>query len=200
MLRGIAKAMHLSMRESENLPHREVPAQRASKDARLVATIRLWGPLSALGLAIAALSFGLDQTVKWWLLNIVNLPEKRALTITPFFDLTMAWNHGVSYGLLATHTQILLVAVSVLICALLWAWLARTPRPLTAAALGLIMGGALSNALDRLIHGAVADFFYFHFEGLKVPLLNFVFNPADAAIVAGVALLLYESLLEHKSN
>ena len=159
---------------------------------------RIWGPLAALGLALAALSFGLDQTVKWWLLNIVNMPERRHITLAPFFDLTMAWNHGVSYGLFTTHTQGLLIGISLLICALLWAWLARATRPLTASALGLIMGGALSNALDRLVHGAVADFFYFHFEGLNFALLNFVFNPADVAIVAGVALLLYESIVERR--
>lgn len=161
---------------------------------------RIWGPLTALGLALAALSFGLDQTVKWWLLNIVNLPERQHITLAPFFDLTMAWNRGVSYGLLTTHTQGLLICVSLLICGLLWAWLARATRPLTASALGLIIGGALSNALDRLVHGAVADFFYFHFEGLKFALLNFVFNPADVAIVAGVALLLYESIIERRSE
>ena len=163
-------------------------------------TSRIWGPLSALGLALAALSFGLDQTVKWWLLNIVNLPERQRITLAPFFDLTMAWNRGVSYGLLTTHTQGLLIGISLLICVLLWAWLARTTRPLTASALGLIVGGALSNALDRLVHGAVADFFYFHFEGLNFALLNFVFNPADVAIVAGVALLLYESIIERRSE
>ncbi len=160
---------------------------------------RLYGPLSTLGLALAALSFGLDQTVKWWLLNIVNMPERKQLTLAPFFDLVMAWNHGVSYGLLTTHAQELLIGISLLICTVLWLWLARSLRPLTAAALGLIIGGALSNALDRAIHGAVADFFYFHFEGLRFALLNFVFNPADVAIVAGVALLLYESLVERQS-
>ncbi len=163
-----------------------------------VIATRIWGSLTALGLALAALSFGLDQTVKWWLLNIVNMPERQHITLAPFFDLTMAWNHGVSYGLLTTHTQGLLISVSLLICAVLWSWLARTQRPLTAAALGFIIGGALSNALDRLAHGAVADFFYFHFEGLNFALLNFVFNPADVAIVAGVGLLLYESVLEPK--
>ena len=158
---------------------------------------RFWGPLTALGLALAALSFGLDQTVKWWLLQVVGQPTGLdAIALTPFFDLRMAWNRGVSYGLLTTDNQALLVAISLLISTALWIWLARTQRPVTAAALGLIIGGALSNALDRAFRGAVADFFYFHWDGLKFALLNFIFNPADVAIVVGVALLLYESLRE----
>lgn len=157
---------------------------------------RLWGPLSILGLAIAALSFGLDQIVKWWLLNVINMPERQRISVAPFFDLTMAWNKGVSYGLATTHAQGLLISVSLVICALLWLWLAKCQTPVTAAALGLIMGGAISNAMDRAVRGAVADFFYFHFEGMQFALLNFVFNPADVAIVAGVALLFYESLYE----
>jgi len=154
---------------------------------------RLWGPLSTLGLAIAALAFGFDQTVKWWLLAVVNMPERQQITLAPFFDLRMAWNRGVSYGLLTTHVQGLLVATSLFASCLLWLWLCRTNKPLPAAALGLVIGGALSNALDRLVHGAVADFFYFHLNGLQLAVLDFVFNPADVAIVAGVALLLYDS-------
>ncbi|MDP8995842.1 MAG: signal peptidase II [Pseudomonadota bacterium] len=161
-------------------------------------SVRIWGPLSTLGLALAALAFGLDQTVKWWLLYIVDMPARHSITITPFFDLKMAWNEGVSYGLFSTHTQTALITVSLIICAFLINWLATAKSPLVAASVGIIIGGALSNALDRAVHGAVMDFFYFHFEGLNFALFNFVFNPADAAIVAGVGLLLYDSVFARK--
>ena len=157
---------------------------------------RFWSPLAPLGLAMAALSFGLDQTVKWWLLNIVNMPERQQISLTPFFDLVMAWNHGVSYGLLTTHLQPLLIAMSILIATALWVWACRSNGPLTVAALGLIIGGALANAFDRAVHGAVADFFLFHWKEWNW----YVFNPADIAIFAGVALLLYESLNERKAE
>ncbi len=155
-----------------------------------------WSRLAPLGLAFAALSFGLDQTIKWYLLNVVYMDARQQITITPFFDLVMAWNHGVSYGLLETHTQALLVILSVLISIVLWIWLCRSTRPLTVAALGLVIGGALANALDRLVHGAVADFFLLHWGEINW----YVFNPADMAIVAGVGLLLYESFLERKQH
>ncbi len=156
---------------------------------------RIWSPLAPLGLAMAALAFGLDQTLKWWLLNVINMPEVRQITLTPFFDLVMAWNKGVSYGLMTTHVQPLLIAISLLISAVLWLWACRSTRPLTVAALGLVIGGALGNALDRAVHGAVADFFLFHWQQWNW----YVFNPADVAIFAGVALLLYESLSERKA-
>ncbi|WP_196502981.1 signal peptidase II [Aestuariivirga litoralis] len=161
---------------------------------------RLWGPLTPLGLGVAALSFGLDQSVKYWVISVLNLPERRVINVTPFFDLAMAWNKGVSYGLLTTHLQGALITISLLVSLLLWIWLARSTSVLNAASLGLIVGGALSNALDRAVRGAVADFFYFHIDGLRLALLDFIFNPADMAIVVGVALLLYDSLLERQKS
>ncbi len=159
-------------------------------------SIPFWSRLAPLGFAFAALAFGLDQTIKWYLLNVVNMDLRQQITITPFFDLVMAWNHGVSYGLLKTHTQALLVILSILISIVLWIWLCRSTRPLTVAALGLVIGGALANALDRVVHGAVADFFLLHWGQINW----YVFNPADMAIVAGVGLLLYESFLERKQH
>ena len=145
---------------------------------------KIWGRLAPLGLAMAALSFGFDQTIKWYLLNVVHMEERRQITITSFFDVVMAWNHGVSYGLMTTHMQSLLIGISILISCVLWVWLCRTTRPLTAAALGLVVGGALANALDRFTHGAVADFFLLHWQDWNW----YIFNPADIAIVAGVGL------------
>jgi signal peptidase II len=158
--------------------------------------IKLWSRLAPLGLVFAALSFGLDQSLKWWLLNVVNMPEQRQITITPFFDLIMAWNHGVSYSLFEGHPQLILVASSVIISAALWVWSCRMTKPLPVAAIGLVIGGAMGNALDRITHGAVADFFHLHWGDLSW----YIFNPADIAIVAGVALLLYDSFFETKKS
>ena len=157
---------------------------------------KIWSRLAPLALGLAALSFGFDQTIKWWLLNIVHMEERRQISITPFFDLVMAWNRGVSYGLLTTNTQGLLIIVSILIALALWIWACRSHRPTTVAALGIIIGGALANALDRAVHGAVADFFLLHWGDWNW----YIFNPADMAIVAGVGLLLYESLIEKRQN
>ncbi len=152
--------------------------------------VRLWGPSAPLVLALAAIVYGLDQTHKWWMIDVYRISEVSPVRVTGFFDLVMVWNRGVSYGLFSTHTQEVLVAVSLVICLLLWVWACTTARPLGATGLALIIGGALGNATDRLLRGAVADFFYFHYQQFSW----YVFNLADVAIVAGVALLLYEAL------
>jgi signal peptidase II len=149
------------------------------------------GPLTRLGLLIAALVFAIDQLSKWWVLKVVNLDEREPIQITPFLDLAMAWNRGVSYGLLATHMQGVLVALSLAITGMLVLWLAKADKPLSAASYGLLIGGALGNALDRLLHGAVADFVHLHWGSWSW----YIFNVADIAIVAGVAVLLYDALL-----
>ena len=152
-------------------------------------TLRLWGPLAPLGLALAALIFGLDQTHKWWMLHVYGIEARQPVAVTGFFDLVLTWNRGISYGLLKTDLQGVLAAVSLALSAMLWVWLARSRGALNAAALAMVLGGALSNALDRAVYGAVADFFHFHWGSFSW----YIFNLADVAIVAGVALLLYES-------
>jgi signal peptidase II len=109
----------------------------------------------------------------------------------------MAWNKGISYGWFSQESdagRYVLAGLPVLVSAVLWVWLTRTMRPLSAAAIGMVIGGALANALDRIIHGAVADFFLFHAFGYSW----YVFNLADVAIVVGVALLMYESWAEDR--
>ena len=155
--------------------------------------VKLWGRLSVLGLVFAGLSFGIDQTFKWWMLHVVDIESRQPVVLLPVFDVVLAWNRGISYGWLSGGaSQGGLIALSLLISAGLWVWLARVSRPLTAAALGLILGGALANAFDRAVYGAVADFFSFHIGRFDW----YIFNLADVAIVAGVALLVYESLSE----
>lgn len=158
--------------------------------------MRLWGPLAPLGLALAALVFGLDQTYKWWMLYVYGIEARQPVAVTGFFDLVLAWNRGISYGLLKTDLQAALIAVSLILSAMLWFWLARSRSALNAAALAIVLGGALSNALDRVVYGAVADFFHFHVGSFSW----YIFNLADVAIVAGVGLLLYESALVRQAK
>lgn len=152
---------------------------------------KLWGPLAPLTLSLAVIVFGVDQLHKYWMLDVYGIAERAPVRITSFFNLVMVWNQGVSYGLLTTHVQELLIGLSLAIALLLWIWACGARRPLAAAALGLVIGGALGNALDRFLRGAVADFFHFHYQGFSW----YVFNVADVAIVAGVALLMYESFV-----
>ena len=153
----------------------------------------LWGPLSPLGLGIAALVLLADQAHKAWMLYVYDIGAKGTVTLAPFFDLVLVWNQGVSYGLLAQRTELgrwglILFAFAAAVALIVW--LARTTSSLAAAAIGLIIGGAVGNAVDRILYGAVADFFSLHAFGFEW----YVFNIADTAIVAGVMGLLYESL------
>jgi signal peptidase II len=158
----------------------------------------VWGPFSRLGLMIAVITCLVDQALKLWLIFVFRLGARGAYALTPFLDLVLTWNTGISYGLLQQHGpfgQWALLALKAVAVALLWIWLARTGTRLTALGLGLIIGGALGNALDRLLYGAVADFVLFHIRTASWSFNWYVFNLADAAIVAGVAALLYESLI-----
>jgi len=158
----------------------------------------MWGPLTRLGLLVAAASAAIDQASKLWLLYVFDLPARAPVRLTPFLDLVMAWNKGISYGLFqqdGPFGQWVLLAIKAAAVALLWAWLARAGSRLTAVALGLIIGGAAGNAVDRLIHDAVADFILFHITTETIRFNWYVFNLADSAIVAGVIGLLYVSVM-----
>jgi len=158
----------------------------------------LWGPLTRLGLVVAAISAAIDQASKLWLLYVFNLPARAPVRLTPFLDLVMTWNKGISYGLFQQEGpfgQWVLLAIKVAAVALLMVWLARAGSWLTAVSLGLIIGGAAGNAIDRLVHDAVADFILFHINTATIHFNWYVFNLADVAIVAGVVGLLYESAL-----
>ena len=147
---------------------------------------------------MAAASAIADQALKLWLLFGFDLGSKGRVPLTPFLDLILIWNKGISYGLLQQDSafgQWALFSVKIIAVALLWIWLARAETRLTAVALGLIVGGAVGNAIDQVLHGAVADFVLLHLTTASWSFRWYVFNLADVAIVAGVAALLYESLL-----
>ena len=154
----------------------------------------LWGPLSPLGVGCALATLVIDQAHKWWMLGVYRIQERGRVAITPFLDLVYVENKGVSYGLLPLDSrqgQWLLAAFAGLAVLAMGVWLARgIASKLVAVSVGLIMGGAVGNAIDRLVLEGVADFFSLHAFGFYW----YVFNIADAAIVAGVCGLLYDSL------
>jgi signal peptidase II len=156
-----------------------------------------WGRLSALGLVVAAVTCLLDQADKFWLLLDFDLAERGRVAIMPFVDFVLTWNTGISYGLFPQQGPIgqwALLAFKAVALIFLWLWLARASSRLTAVSLGLIIGGAFGNAVDRLHWPGVMDFVLLHVETARWSFLWYVFNLADVAIVAGVVGLLYESI------
>lgn len=151
----------------------------------------------ALGLLIAVLTIGIDQAQKLYCLNVLDMVEGEHFPVAPFLDIYLAWNHGISFSLLQQDGEVgrwALVAFKVVAVVALLVWLARVRSRLTALALGLVIGGAVGNAIDRVVHGAVADFFFFHLGSFSW----YVFNLADCGIVVGVALLLYDGWVAPK--
>ncbi|HLH96874.1 MAG TPA: signal peptidase II [Xanthobacteraceae bacterium] len=156
-----------------------------------------WGRHTGIGLAVALLTAGIDQATKLWLLYVYDIADRIPVRVTPFLDLVLVWNKGISYGLFQQQGALgqgMLLAIKAVAVILLWIWLSRTPSRLTAVALGLITGGAVGNAIDSLVHEGVADFVLFHITTQTIHFNWYVFNYADTAIVVGVAALLYESL------
>ena len=137
-----------------------------------------------------------DQALKYWVLEVFDLPERASAQVAGPFWLTMVWNKGVSFGVLnidADWTRWVLSAFSLGVAGALAVWAWKVDRPVLALAVGLIIGGAVGNAIDRLRLGAVTDFIHVTWSWFP-----WVFNLADSAINIGVALLLWDALTTSK--
>ncbi len=159
------------------------------------------GPLTVFGLAVAAVVCVLDQASKLYLLFVYDLAANPT-RLGPFFDFVLTKNTGISYGLFSGGGDLgrwVLLGLKGAAVAVLWAWLSRAESRLTALSLGLIIGGAAGNAIDRLAYGWVVDFVFFHVSGADWRFNWYVFNLADVAIVAGVIGLLYESVVGERA-
>ena len=152
-----------------------------------------WGAWSIrFGLTVAAVVLVADQISKWVILDQVMNPP-RIIEVTGFFNLVMVWNPGVSFGMFGDSGEIgrwLLTVLALGICAFLVHWLRQLDRRLPALAIGMVIGGAIGNVIDRVRFGAVADFLDFHAMGYHWP----AFNIADSGITVGVALLVFDQL------
>jgi signal peptidase II len=159
-------------------------------------------PRLAAGLVIAALVLAADQGSKYAILHSIDLPDRGTVPLIPgFLDLTMVWNHGVTFGLFQAGNgggQIVLAAIAIAVVVGLLIWLRRADSLLVAISIGAIAGGALGNVADRFRVGMVVDFIHVHWRGADP--FPFVFNVGDSAIVVGVAALLLDGLLPAGSS
>ncbi|RVU39697.1 signal peptidase II [Hwanghaeella grinnelliae] len=151
--------------------------------------------LVGLGLVICGVTIILDQISKWVFLDIVQ-SANGTIEVTGFFNLVMVWNRGVSFGMFSDHAELGRWGLSGLALAItigLFFWLRKVGHWMLAMALGLVMGGAVGNVIDRVRFGAVFDFLDLHAAGYHWP----AFNVADSAIVVGVGLILLDGLLNN---
>lgn len=143
---------------------------------------------------LAALVFVVDQLVKYWVLHVARLPEVATIELLPFLSLTYVENRGVSMGMLTAGSSIgrwALVGLTAIIAIIVALWIRRERKWPELLALGLVLGGALGNIVDRIRFGYVVDFVHLHLGSWSF----YVFNVADAAISIGVAILLTRALV-----
>lgn len=129
----------------------------------------------------------LDRLHKFVQVDVMGWRGGETVPVFPFFDYVLVWNYGISWGMLDGTTPLLLLGVmaAAMIALAVWWW--KDEALLTRLGIAMVLGGALSNAIDRVVYGAVADFFHFHF-------FPYIFNLADVAISLGVALLIWDVL------
>jgi signal peptidase II len=154
-------------------------------------------PIDRQAMVLLAITLVADQVSKQLLLGFLLKAGAIVTVIDGFFRLVIVWNRGVSFGLLGGDQALppwLLSGVAIAVCIGLFIWLRRNDRPLTGWGIGLVIGGAIGNVIDRARWGAVFDFADFHIGQWHWP----AFNVADAAIVVGVGLMLIDSLLGEK--
>ncbi len=148
--------------------------------------------LLSTGLTVAAIAIILDQASKWWvLLDLMNPPK--IIEVTPFFNLVLVWNRGISFGMFSDEGNAgawILSILALVIVGFLLNWLRKAETKFVAISLGLIIGGALGNVIDRTVHTAVVDFLDFYIGTFRWP----AFNAADSFITIGAVLLIADSL------
>ena len=150
-----------------------------------------------LGAFVGLVTLVLDQLSKLVLLHWVDIENTQPIVVNEVFDLVLVWNRGISYGLFQQESAVgryVLLAVSIAATIALLVWMLYTDDIWIGFGLGLLAGGAIGNAIDRAAYGAVVDFAHLHWQGWSW----YVFNLADAAIVAGVGILLYDSLVTQR--
>ena len=138
----------------------------------------------------------LDQVTKWWIINYIMQPIK-TLPITPFFNIVLTWNSGISFGIFSNQgsfSVIILSTLATLIVFFLAVWLMKAENKKLIIGLICIIGGAIGNIIDRVYHGAVIDFLDFHIKSYHWP----AFNVADSCIFIGATLIILDSLFPDK--
>lgn len=155
----------------------------------------MFSPSLSRGLMVALFTLLVDQISKNWVVMEYGFQSRLITEVTGFFNLVLVWNRGVSFGMFSQHPEYIpwvLTGVALVITAILIRWLTQTERMIGIVALGMVIGGAIGNVIDRIRFGAVIDFLDFHVNGYHWP----AFNIADAAIFCGVMLLLLETLTQ----
>jgi signal peptidase II len=149
------------------------------------------------GLILAVATLFADQLQKWYMLEVVKI-GREPIEVLPFFNFVMVWNKGISFGMFQDHdySHIIFTIIALVIVGILLIWLRNVTNTLAALAIGLVVGGALGNVIDRIRFGAVADFFDVHVAGYHWP----AFNIADAAVFIGAVLLCIDGFINDDKN